>query len=177
MKQLPNERVVAYFATMEDLLIKLNFPLPAIDKVRLIEKNLLPDYVRSLSLTNYGTVETLKRACKSLEAHFAVAENYSSSRPVEPESLSHIIRYNNSGQPNLGHSRGDSGWNSNRNDTRYPRYQPRNNNYQPRNFYNNQPRDNYYGPSRSYGDNRGGNQSFRPNTMNHPHNPKVLLID
>lgn len=65
-----SESIVTYFAIMEDLFLKLDFQLSEDQKVALIRRNLLPGFVRALSLKKTETVAILKGMCKVLEADF-----------------------------------------------------------------------------------------------------------
>lgn len=97
-KQLPSERIVAYFATMEDLFVKLNISIIEVDKVKIIKKNLLPEYVRALAAMSFSNVESLKTNCKFLEAGYLEAEKYSIARRPEPEA---VVRNYRNIRPNV----------------------------------------------------------------------------
>lgn len=62
------------------------------DKSRIIKKNLLPEYVRALSVQHFTNVESLKTVCKNLEAGFIEAEKYFVVRKSEPEPVVRNVR-------------------------------------------------------------------------------------
>lgn len=73
-KQGNSERVVVFFAQMEDMFLRLGTRIEEAEKVRIIKKNLRPEFVKALSLVRFGEVFTLKEACKDLEASFKQAD-------------------------------------------------------------------------------------------------------
>lgn len=92
--QGPYERIVSYFASMEDLFIKLNQPIPEEQKVRIIRRNLRPEFLKALSLTNIQTILELRNYCKILEADFRRAYSRKlNSQPKEPEPFPKHVKF------------------------------------------------------------------------------------
>lgn len=53
--QKPGERVLNYFADIEDLFLKLNIPVKEFVKINIIQKNLRPEFVRGLGINKYNS--------------------------------------------------------------------------------------------------------------------------
>lgn len=66
--QKPSERIVIYFAVMEDLFLKLNREVQESLKVSIIRRNLRPEYLRGLGYARCESVRDLKTRCKLIEA-------------------------------------------------------------------------------------------------------------
>lgn len=54
--QKPNEWIVNYFVSMEDLFLKLNRPVSELLKVNIIRKNLRPEFIRGLGCTGMTSI-------------------------------------------------------------------------------------------------------------------------
>lgn len=91
---MPSERVVFFFARMEELFLQMKIEMPSESvRVRIIQRNLLPDYVKALSMIKFGTVVALKEACKCLEAGFDCALKNMSQHQNDPTSVNKSVRF------------------------------------------------------------------------------------
>lgn len=77
--QLPNESVVKYFAEIEDLFLKLPYVPQESLRVKIIRKNILPEYIHSLALFSFDSVEQLRDSCKRLECGRAMVASHQGS--------------------------------------------------------------------------------------------------
>lgn len=94
--QEPGERVVNYFATMEDLFLKLNRPASELVKVSTIRRNLRSDILKSLSVIEFSTVSVLKEHCKHIENDLTRIHNRNTEfRSREPENIPRRVRFAN----------------------------------------------------------------------------------
>lgn len=81
--QRPDESVVKYFAIMEDLFIKLNQTVGEEERLKIIRKNLRPEFVRSMSTVTVHSLSSLKENCRRIETDMKRIRNrdrYSSPR-------------------------------------------------------------------------------------------------
>ncbi|KAI5742525.1 hypothetical protein M8J77_005027 [Diaphorina citri] len=65
--QAPSERVSHYFAKVENLFVRLSEALPEYKKIRILERNVLPDYQIALQTQTYNTVRELENILVRLE--------------------------------------------------------------------------------------------------------------
>lgn len=65
--QRPDERVVPYFAHMENEFFSIANTPHAQEQIRIIRKNLLPHFISHLACQQFDSVEELKKACKLIE--------------------------------------------------------------------------------------------------------------
>lgn len=77
--QLPSERVVSYFATMEDLFLKLNRRISEEVRVKIIKRNLRADFIKGIGFMPVHSVADLKAYCQQLEADFRRIQTRSGS--------------------------------------------------------------------------------------------------
>lgn len=91
--QTPSERIVDYFAIMEDLFIKLDFQISEPQKISILRQNLLPEFVRALSLHRVHSVIVLKDMCKALEADFRRTERRMRYNPPEREHENRSVTF------------------------------------------------------------------------------------
>lgn len=92
--QLPSERIVTYFATMEDLFIKLNRRVSEELKVKIIRRNLRAEFMRGLGFTVIRSVADLKVYCQALESDFRRIQSRGPGTSYkEPEVLSKSVRF------------------------------------------------------------------------------------
>lgn len=61
------ERIVPYFAHMENEFALLTKVQPVPEQIRIIRKNLLPYYISHLACYDFDSIEELKQACKNIE--------------------------------------------------------------------------------------------------------------
>lgn len=66
--QQPNESVIQFFVTMEDLFLRLPVMLTESARVKIIRSNLLPRYVSALAVYEFYSLWDLKEYCKRIEA-------------------------------------------------------------------------------------------------------------
>jgi hypothetical protein len=79
-KQNRNESIVIFSAVMENLFKRLSRPPHETTKVNCIRKNLLPEYISHLALTDIDTVANLVKLCKKLEE-----ANYLKNKSMRPK--------------------------------------------------------------------------------------------
>lgn len=92
--QKPNERIVSYFACMEDLFLKLSRPISDEFKVKIIRRNLLSEFIKGLGCQPLYTVHELKAYCKFLESDFErIRSRNVNFNYKEPEALSKQVRF------------------------------------------------------------------------------------
>ena len=92
--QRPNERVVTYFAVMEDLFLKLNRPASEVVKVHTIHRNLRADILRGLGITELDSVHELKQMCKTIEKNLKrISERDHNFQVREPSTLPKSVRF------------------------------------------------------------------------------------
>lgn len=84
--QEPNERIVTYFAIMEDLFLKLSRPINEGVKVKIIRRNLRTEFIQGLGIQVVHTVYELKMYCKDLESNFLRIKSRPQSRDSTPSS-------------------------------------------------------------------------------------------
>lgn len=65
--QKPDETIVSFFAHVENEFLTMAFRPPEAEQVKIIRRNLLPQYINALALLSFNTVNELKEACKKLE--------------------------------------------------------------------------------------------------------------
>lgn len=65
--QKPSEKIVDYFACMEDLFIKLGSNVSELFKLKIIRRNLRAEFIKSLSTFQFQTTNQLKEHCKLFE--------------------------------------------------------------------------------------------------------------
>lgn len=75
--QRPDESIIQFFVTMEDLFLRLPRPLNEYDRLDIIRNNLLPRYVSALAVHTFHSIRDLKDSCKLIEA----ADNILRFRP------------------------------------------------------------------------------------------------
>lgn len=86
--QKSNERIVTYFAIMEDLFLKLNRPANELVKVNTIRRNLRAEYIRALGVNQYLTLNELKHHCKCIESDLKrIQSRDSQSNLREPDAF------------------------------------------------------------------------------------------
>lgn len=89
--QKPNERIVIYFATMEDLFMKLGSFVSDHLQINIIRNNLRPEFIRGLGCIQVHSLGELKSLCQSLENDFrrlANRNNNSNSKGPDPNAKS-----------------------------------------------------------------------------------------
>ena len=93
--QRPSERIVSYFAVMEDLFLKLNRPISEDFKMKIIRRNLRAEYIKGIGFTQFLSVNDLKDGCKVLESDFRriMSRNILSSSHREPDSGQKNVRF------------------------------------------------------------------------------------
>lgn len=69
-QQKPDESIVAYFAEMEDLFLRLNRPVSELVKAMTLRRNLRPELIQGLGVTEHFDVYSLKKDCRMLESNF-----------------------------------------------------------------------------------------------------------
>lgn len=86
--QKPNESVVQYFATMENLFLRLPQPLFMQEQIEILQRNLMPHYVTALSTYTFTEMNVLKETCRRIETSNArlqfsrdFRQNDSSTKP------------------------------------------------------------------------------------------------
>lgn len=86
--QQPQERVVTYFAIMEDLFLKLNRPVTEMVKTQTIRRNLRGELLNGIGVSQFTTVMQLKDHCKIVEMDLNRIQNryrnYSYREPDAP---------------------------------------------------------------------------------------------
>lgn len=203
-QQQPNESVVKYFAEIEDLFLRLPFVPQDITRIKILRKNILPEYIQALALFSCETVEELRNACKKLELGKAMsnqryqsvpAQYYQQSQPsYNPRpQFNHRPQYNNNNQNfnNFSHSYNQNSnqypQRNNNNNYQFPRQQFENNNqrqFSRENLSNNQrqlPQQNYENRNNNNQNNNNNfSQNFRPqnnnnNSMPPPRNQNVQV--
>lgn len=92
-KQEKKERVVIFIAQMENMFIKLGTSKPTeAERCRIIQKNLIPEFAKHLSLLRFDRISNLKDACKDLEASYQRAEKYD-QKSVRFSEINRSSRY------------------------------------------------------------------------------------
>lgn len=96
--QKPNERIVIFFAEMQDLFLKLNSPASELVQIKTIRRNLRPEFIRGLGVMEFDSVEHLKYYCKCIESDIRrihSRERMPNSKEPEISPLSRQNRYYN----------------------------------------------------------------------------------
>lgn len=92
-KQHKYERVIIFITNMENMFLKLGQNAPCeTERCRIIQRNLLPDYVKHLSLLRFDKISSLKESCKDIESSYQRAEKYESTQKQYSEKL---VRFSN----------------------------------------------------------------------------------
>lgn len=78
--QGPQERVVAFFAHMVGEFNLMNQPPCEPERIRIIYRNLLPQYVTHLACKTFRSVSDLQKACKLVEASYEMVRSQNSMR-------------------------------------------------------------------------------------------------
>lgn len=92
--QKPMERIVTFFANMEDLFLKLNQPLSDMVKVEMIRRNLRPEILRSLGVNTYASINDLKAHCKVIEADLKRIQDRTLTQVLqEPHALPKSVKF------------------------------------------------------------------------------------
>lgn len=65
--QKNDENIVTFFAYVENEFLMMAFRPCEAEQVKIIRRNLLPQYIHRLSLESFNTVHELKEACKKIE--------------------------------------------------------------------------------------------------------------
>lgn len=95
--QKPNERVVIYFAIMEDLFLKLNHPASELVRINTIRRNLRPDILKGLGTTSFQSLNDFKASCKVIEADLRRIQSRESQAPArDPDSTPRRVRFSDS---------------------------------------------------------------------------------
>lgn len=81
--QKPSERIVTYFAIMEDLFLKLNRPVLDDIKANIIRRNLRPEFIKSLGFTRTDSIHELKQHCRLIENDLHRLSTRESSREYQ----------------------------------------------------------------------------------------------
>lgn len=140
--QKPNERVVSFFANMEDLFLKLNRAVSEELKIKIIRRNLLPEYIKGIGCQDVRSVGQLKQQCKLIESDLVrinsrgsrssnknvqFSERLNSIEDYYPNYESDYDRYEHDDYNNLHRTQPkDSAYQtSNRSDVFHPRYRSR----------------------------------------------------
>lgn len=66
-RQQPREPIIKFFAEMEDLFTRLQTIVPEMTRVKIIRNNLLPKYIRALTLFDFDNVDELNSFCRRIE--------------------------------------------------------------------------------------------------------------
>lgn len=115
--QGPNEKVVAYFAHMEHEFYSMVNPPPMNEQIRIIRKNLLPQFVTHMACQTFKTVSELKTACKQIELSYEMVNAQCSSRGQET-----VVPY--SYNTMMGTNRGQTRGNVDANRYQFPTVNP-----------------------------------------------------
>jgi len=113
--QRNNEKIVIYFANMEDLFLKLGGHVTEHLKMEIIRKNLRAEFIRGLGCTQVSSLNELKSLCQSLESDF---KRIATRNDCRRESLNKGVRYSNNVQileeypyeSDYNHYEGDNNW-------------------------------------------------------------------
>lgn len=103
--QGPDERVNIYIASMENLFSRLSTPVPELQRLHTIRRNLTPYLLEHLGTKDIESIDELMRVCKRLEENrFRAARNANSQlradKPVEPAyAYRPSVTYNHSQCP------------------------------------------------------------------------------
>lgn len=81
--QQPTEKIVMYFAHMENEFHTMPHPPTVKEQIRLIRKNLLPQFITQLALQSFETVHELKTACKQIELSYEMVNSQNQIRGHE----------------------------------------------------------------------------------------------
>lgn len=65
--QRTEENIVAYFAFMENEFITMPFRSSELEQVRIIRRNLLPQFIRALARETFRSISEWKKACQDVE--------------------------------------------------------------------------------------------------------------
>lgn len=114
--QQPNESIVQYFAIMEDLFLRLPYGPFMQERIAIIQRNLLPHYVKALSTYSFTEVNSLKETCKRIESANANLQLRKDVRQNIPNAGSNVIPTSQS----------------------YPVYSEQNSNTRPPNYFRSQ---------------------------------------
>ncbi|KAL1447786.1 hypothetical protein WDU94_013889 [Cyamophila willieti] len=74
--QGPDEKVIPFISKIEGLFNRLSRPITEVDKIKIVERNVLPDFQRLLRLTRYNTMRELEAQLKNLEIGFTRSTGY-----------------------------------------------------------------------------------------------------
>lgn len=170
-KQAKNERVVIFITNMENMFLKLGSNVPGeIERCRIIKKNLLPDYVKHMSLLRFEKVASLKEACKDVEASYRLAESYENQIHVAEKS----VRFENDGRQ----SRYDNYYGRNQYSGNYTN---RTSSFEKRPYYNNNGRfsgspsadNNHFNRNLQSSNTRSPSPYYNVNRNDRSHSPNV----
>lgn len=92
-KQKTSERVVLYFAIMQNLFRRVDPPITEAMKIKIIKRNLLPEYIPALSLRSFSSLPLLKDCCKTLEADYDYVNRNNMRHYREPHQLPRQVRF------------------------------------------------------------------------------------
>lgn len=78
--QQPDERIVSFFAYVENEFLTMPECTPMDEQVRITRKLLLPTYIYGLAGRSFKTMDELKNACRELEAGFEIIRSQETMR-------------------------------------------------------------------------------------------------
>lgn len=112
-----DERVVQYFAHMENEFSLIAKRQPVHEQIRIIRKNLLPHFISHLACKNFKTVDELRQACKNIEVSQDMIRVQNAAR--RNESFANNNGQNNSSVQQMNQYRNNN-YGQNQNKYNYP---------------------------------------------------------